>query len=411
MPYRTIPLSSTRYALIAFDGNGLERDNDPDGVSGRFSARILVDLSSESEITDVFLSSHGWMGDIPAAIEQYDHWIGAMEGCAQDKDRMARMRSNFKPMRIGVHWPSKPWGDEEFGAAAFSLSILRDPVDLYVERLGDRPGLREAVQVVMQEAAQHPNAERLSPNAEKAYREINTLMVELGESGEGAAPGSDREPFDPQSYFEAAQLEVSFGLLGNLGGILAPLRQLSFWKMKQRALQVGQGGLHSFLADLQQATSGRDVRFHLMGHSFGCIVVSAMLCGPASDTRPTGAASVAFVQGALSLWSYCSSIPVAAGQKGYFVDLVEKKKVTGPILTTRSIFDTANGRFYPLGAGIANQVTYAPGDLPRYGALGTFGAQGTAAIFCIRKGFGATDLFETGTACRESNLRAEQVNA
>jgi hypothetical protein len=29
-----------------------------------------------------------------------------------------------------------------------------------------------------------------------------------------------------------------------------------------------------------------------------------------------------------------------------------------------------------LGAGIANQVDFGPGEFPRYGALGTFGAQG-----------------------------------
>src|SRR5262245_11723599 len=146
--------------------------------------------------------------------------------------------------------------------------------------------------------------------------------------------------------------------------------------MKQRALQVGESGLHAFLADLQQATSGRDVRFHLMGYSFGCIVASAMLCGPSSGARTTTAASVALVQGALSLWSYCNNIPVAAGKSGYFVKLVEKKSAAGPILTTRSRFDTATGRFYPLGAGIANQISFDPVALPRYGALGSFGAQG-----------------------------------
>jgi hypothetical protein len=45
-------------------------------------------------------------------------------------------------------------------------------------------------------------------------------------------------------------------------------------------------------------------------------------------------------------------------------------------VTTRSIFDTANRRFYPLGAGIANQVDFGPGEFPHYGAVGTFGARG-----------------------------------
>ena len=44
---------------------------------GREHGRILGELASEP-YTDVFLISHGWMGDVPAAVGQYDRWIGAM---------------------------------------------------------------------------------------------------------------------------------------------------------------------------------------------------------------------------------------------------------------------------------------------------------------------------------------------
>ena len=55
-----------------------------------------------------------------------------------------------------------------------------------------------------------------------------------------------------------------------------------------------------------------------MGHSFGGVVVSAMLNGPGgvSGARPVD--SLALVQGALSLWSYCDDIPAAPGSPGYF---------------------------------------------------------------------------------------------
>ena len=117
-----------------------------------------------------------------------------------------------------------------------------------------------------------------------------------------------------------------------------------------------------------------------MGHSFGCIVVSAMLAGPDGHgpvVRPVD--SVALVQGALSLWSYCADIPVAPGQPGYFHSIIADQKVKGPIITTQSEFDTAVGRFYPLGAGVRRQVTFAPGELPTYGGLGTFGVRGLDA--------------------------------
>ena len=68
---------------------------------------------------------------------------------------------------------------------------------------------------------------------------------------------------------------VAFGA-GSLGGLLGPLRQLSFWMMKKRARTVGEGGMYQFVSQLQQAA--KDTRVHIMGHSFGCIVASS-ICG------------------------------------------------------------------------------------------------------------------------------------
>src|SRR5262249_3970934 len=111
---------------------------------------------------------------------------------------------------------------------------------------------------------------------------------------------------------------ASFGLPDRLrGSLLSPLRQLSFWKMKDRGRQIGEAGVHRLLRQLQAARA--DARFHLMGHSFGCIVVSAAVAGPedgAGLARPVD--SLVLVQGAMSLWSYCSEIALAGRRPGYF---------------------------------------------------------------------------------------------
>ena len=156
---------------------------------------------------------------------------------------------------------------------------------------------------------------------------------------------------------------------------MRPLRVLSFWKMKDRGRRFGETGGRSLLDELQRVTS-ETVRFHLMGHSFGCIVVSAMLAGPGGRALARPVHSAALLQGAFSLWSYCSDIPVARGRPGYFHSVVEGGRVAGPIITSQSTFDTAVGRFYPLGAGAARQVDFAPGQLPKYGAVGAFGLRG-----------------------------------
>jgi hypothetical protein len=166
-----------------------------------------------------------------------------------------------------------------------------------------------------------------------------------------------------------------------MGGaaLLAPLRALSFWKMKARATEFGASAAFGLLSGLQGATSA-EVRFHLIGHSFGCIVMSAMLAGPQDNShlvRPVD--SLSLLQGALSLWSYASDIPHAPGTAGYFHRIIADRRVAGPVITTQSEYDTAVGRLYPLAAGAAQQVHFAPGELPKYGAIGTFGVRGPGA--------------------------------
>jgi hypothetical protein len=65
--------------------------------------------------------------------------------------------------------------------------------------------------------------------------------------------------------------------------------------------------------------AGHDVRFHLIGHSFGCIVASSILAGPHGRGYPVRPLdTLVLIQEALSLWSYCPQIPTAPGRPGDF---------------------------------------------------------------------------------------------
>ena len=112
MSTHTIPGTSTEYHLIAFDADGRERTDDVAG--GVFSRTVLEKVKTESP-TNIFFFSHGWKGDGPAAIDQYNRWIKAMVDLSPDAQRMG---TGFKPMWIGLHWPSLPWGEEGSGSFA-----------------------------------------------------------------------------------------------------------------------------------------------------------------------------------------------------------------------------------------------------------------------------------------------------
>jgi hypothetical protein len=384
--FETVPGHDIGYHLVAFDAAGQERPE----RDGPYSRAVLTAARTEAP-TDVFVFSHGWQGDVPAARRQYRAWLSAMASCPDDRAAAAARPGGFRPLLVGLHWPSLAWGDEELGAASFGVGAPADDqgaagngggddrealVDRYAERLGGSPATREALEVIVAAALEDAAPMNLPPRVQEAYKVLDA-EAGMGQAGEGAAPGDDREPFDPEATYQACQQEelVSFGQV-SLGGVLAPLRVLTFWQMKRRARDFGEAGAARLLDALQLAAPA--ARYHLMGHSFGCIVASAAVAGPPGQGGPRQpVASLVLAQGAMSLWSFCASIPARPDRPGYFHRLAADGRVDGPILVTTSAKDRAVRAFYPMGAFARGQVDYLPpGDLPRYGGIGTFGVRG-----------------------------------
>src|SRR5262245_24255062 len=148
MPIETSLDGSLKYHLIAFDANGNERTDDTDG---QMSERAVAALAAEP-VTDVFVFSHGWKGDVPSAREQYRAWTGAMAQ-GPGLERMRQRRSGFRPLLIGLHWPSLPWGEERFAQAESFAPGAEPLVDQYAERLADTPAARDALRVIFAAAA------------------------------------------------------------------------------------------------------------------------------------------------------------------------------------------------------------------------------------------------------------------
>jgi hypothetical protein len=386
MPIETVPNMDLTYYLVAYDAEGKERTDDSDD----FLSQRVVDSVKQGSVTDILLLSHGWKGDVPAAKDQYNRWIAAATGCSADIEQLRARPGGFKPLVIGLHWPSRPFGDEEFGVPGGSFGPgdgLSDDelVERYAFRLVNTPEARKALRTIVSASRQlGPAPARLPDSVRSAYVALDK-EVGLASGGPSAAPGADHEEFDPDLIFRDATSAgpMPFGIGGSIrDALLSPLRQLSFWRMKDRARRVGEAGVSALVRALLDADP--NVKLHLMGHSFGCIVVLAALAGsPGAASLPRPVQSVVLVQGALSLWSYCSDIPARPGTMGYFHSLVAERRVVGPVVTTRSRHDRAVGWWYPLGARVAGQVAFALGNgfgpevkWPTFGAIGAFGLRG-----------------------------------
>ena len=398
MPVRTVPGTDIQYHLICFDANGVER---PEKDGSILSAHVISRLASATDpISDVFFCSHGWQGDVPGAIAQYDRWVGVM-AASTDFAVAKASRPGFSPLVVGVHWPSLPYGDENLPEAGV-LSVddatqTESQVDSFAATISNSQAARDAIRLILTAAKEDDGERETLPEHVRSAYELLALEAALPEGGSnpGGPPGEEMGEWDADAIYadareivksdSATEAEGTPGLLGGgffdklKGLVVAPLQQLSFWKMKDRARSIGEGGVHSLLIAMQEASTPA-TQFHLMGHSFGCIVMSATVAGSAGGAalkRPVD--SLFLVQGALSLWSFSPNIPIEPGKVGYFNRILAEHLVRGPIVTTQSSHDTAVGKLYPAAVIVKSQFLLGD-EYPKYGGIGTYGIQGVGDI-------------------------------
>ena len=108
------------------------------------------------------------LGDIPDAIRQYDKWIGSMAGNTADIERVRQARPGFRPLMIGLHWPSKPYGEEDLGGSASfagpeagGASPVDEMIEHYAQTLVDTPAASQALQTIFASAVEDVAPDKL----------------------------------------------------------------------------------------------------------------------------------------------------------------------------------------------------------------------------------------------------------
>jgi hypothetical protein len=188
MTIETIPNANTRYYLLAYDKDGKERQDDPDATQGGVLSKCVKQELRDQPVTDVFFISHGWKGDGPAAKDQYTRWIGAMLACADDREKVRQVQPRFRPLLIGLHWPSLPWGDESLDVSAMSFAPGEDPLAPLVEdaadKIADTERAKQALRTIFAAAMEDISPSTLPPAVVEAYK---VVQQEAGLNGEGPA--------------------------------------------------------------------------------------------------------------------------------------------------------------------------------------------------------------------------------
>lgn len=365
----------------------------------------LVDYLTENRPQDVVLFSHGWNNDERAATALYGRWFDLLNEQLGDGRKVAF---------VGIRWPSQLWRDEPIpdfdptpsgnsgGAAGLRTtpSAQANGAALSDQEVADLKELfpqgASRLDAIADLLAAEPDGDGID-DLFTALRGFNAAVKtgfddgETDESGEPGMLGSDQKPREVFQAFADALQESGVDLSGDGGGAglrddLAKvwqgakeaLRQLSYWKMKNRAGIVGQEGVGPLISRIAANDEIPGIRFHLVGHSFGARVVSYALAG-GSTTTPSPIKSVTLLEAAFSRFAFSDPLPFdpatdsAPAGKGALAGNLAR--VDGPFTVCWSSHDSALGVMYPLASMAAHDDRAGINDpLFRWRAMGSLGA-------------------------------------
>ncbi|MFG2498871.1 serine-threonine protein kinase [Streptomyces sp. NPDC048441] len=338
--------------------------------------RLLAGVAHE-RVTDLLVLAHGWNNDRTMATNLYQRFFAPCQSLAGPRVRLGY---------VGVIWPAIRFPDEpipDFEPAATATGPGPAP--------GVGPQLDEPTRLLLSMTFPGHDAELRRIGALLAERsEVPSRLYEYGRlvrnlvsvhqdsaahlfaddiwTGEPAMLTDDA--VEVCQVFAAVMQETGqqelFGSLRKRlwNGAHELLRQASYYAMKRRAGSVGQLGLGPAIGLL--AREARDVRVHLIGHSFGARLVSYALRGMPESVR--GVKSTTLLEGAFSHYAFSERLPHAPSRGGALHGV--QRRIDGPLVSCYSHHDDALGKIYPLASKIAGDSSTFLGLWERWGAIG-----------------------------------------
>jgi len=357
-----------------------------------------ADVAIPAGTTDLFVMSHGWNN---SANEARDLYRGFFTSFSQVKPAGLAGRQFAI---IGVIWPSKKFDElvavsgvpgDGTGAAslsaedAASLSLVSAKLD-GLKALFTKPEQQKAIdeaKALLSDLEDKGSARRafadkirslLDPSAAGREDASDTFFKDDGnELIQRLSVAEDDLGADIGGVSGSASLSLSVGsgtavvggaaglgtfLSGVKAGALNLLNYTTYYTMKARAGAVGQNGV----APLIDRLAAQVERIHLIGHSFGGRVVTST----AANSKTDKIRSMTLLQAAFS------HNGLSKTANGFFRNVIDGKRINGPILITHTKNDKAVGVAYPLASRINGDTAAAFGDEnDKFGGMGRNGAQ------------------------------------
>lgn len=367
-------------------------------------------------ITDLIVISHGWKNSEADALDLYATLLRHVQQAAG----AAFTRDGRRWAVAGLFWPAFRYQEDmtllatdgTAGAVvaaavdAAEQDLSRDELGAYAASTAAALGLDEAEFARSAIAAAAGGAEASAfvstlrdhlttaqdlkaDHADLLEQQSGAELVNALRNGIPGTLSFARPEPDPAAGNAAGYKEVVATVQqwrrGGRAAVAWVLNQGTYYEMKARAGAVGAAlapKVEQAVAQAGGQAGQGGVRLHLIGHSFGARLVTALANG-LDALRP---ASMSLLQGAFSHNAFGAASnrrKGGAGVDGAFRKVVAGGRVTGPLLVTHTRNDTAVGLAYPtastlsqeVAAGVtelANDLIGGPGD--RHGGIGANGA-------------------------------------
>ena len=362
----------------------------------QFAALVdaLTKPTGKEVVTDLLVISHGWNNDIPEAEQLYTAIGDCITAVLPKQSPACATMRGRRVVVCGILWPSKKFDDKSLipgGAASLGDGGVADAtaaVELlaaFVDTPDSKKALARAKSLIPSLAG--------SLDARDEFVRIVRAFMPHG--------ANDEEPVVAEDFFTLGGDELlrrlsrstagapttdtggAAGFGDWIGKAVDGARSLAnlvtYYQMKNRAGDIGQGGVHDALQRIRSqrpADGPQALRIHLAGHSFGARLVTAATAG-APGSAPLPVNSLTLLQAAFSHFAFAVAYD---GMHDGFYRRVETDpvRVRGVTAITFTAKDKAVGLAYPLASRIARQIAAALGDAnDPYGGLGRNGAQKT----------------------------------
>lgn len=361
---------------LVFDKDG--KLQDPEELDA------LLARSAGQPATDAIFFAHGFRNDVGEATSLYTAFL---KNFRTDLDRPQFHEIAARRYVVaGVYWPSKRFR-ESFGETADGTRGLQNPALAMADAREQLDELKKDATPAQRRsldkaAALLPKLEG-NPEAQDTFVELvlSVLSRSSLDETEGLPQIRERSGSELLARLDAPAPDGTRGFFGSIAGKVGQFLNLTTWYvMKDRSGKVGANGVAPAVRALRK--SAPDIRVHLVGHSLGGRVMAS--CAKALATRPKlQPDSLLLLQAAFSHYGF--SPDNGRGTPGFFRDVVEKKVVKGPFLSTFSAEDTVVGRAYAISSRLARDNSRALGDAAdEFGGIGRNGALKTLEVATAR---------------------------